>query len=225
MPIVTINNVKAVHSDWDPLTSAGYPNAKSYMSAITSTNTWKYFFPYDPIQFEFSNLSNEYVQIERPGNHPLLAFKAPTLTQVSFSFLTIDRLNLVEQGGGASIENDLAFLARFASLEAPIRFSGSNFLSTVARHFGDVSNSPRSWRITEFSMNTRRKNLNGEATQAECTVTLIEDRNPNITVVPLPPINYTVIPPTKGKTPKPTPPTQPPTDPGWWGNHTYSSAS
>jgi hypothetical protein len=217
MPTVSINNLKAQSVDWDPLTSAGYPSATLWMGAVTSTKTYRYFFPYAPVQFEFSNLGNEFVQIERPGNHPLLVYKAPKLVQVSFSFLAIDRLNIYEKAGEASIEKDLAFLAKMAALDAPIRFSGSTFLTVVARHFGDVSSTPRSWKMTEFSINVRRKTSDGDASQAECSVTLIEDRNPNISVVSLPPIVYTVIPPTKIKTPsKPSSGSQPPGDAGGW---------
>lgn len=213
MATVVINGIAPAGVDWDPTTCAGYPKANSFICAITQDETYVYGFPYEPVQVEFSKLSNEYVTIERPGNHPLISWKAPQLGEISFSFLVIDRTS----GGTTSIEDDLSFLTRFASLQAPIRFSGATLLSTIIRHFGDTSKAPRAWRITDFSMTVRRKTVDGEASQAECSITLMEDRNPNISVVSLPAIVYTVTPPTKVKKPKKTTPTQPvPYDPKGW---------
>lgn len=221
MPELIVQRTVDSASDFNPATDAGYAKANAYMSATISTTTtstvYSYYFPFEPVQIEFTNLANEYVTIERPGLHPLLAFKAPRLTQVTFKFLVVNRSSLMTPD--SSIEDDLAYLNRFASLDAPIRFSGATLLSTIVRHFGDASSSPRSWRITEFSSSVRRKTSGGQANQAECSITLIEDRNPNTNIVTLPPIVYTTIPPTKttSKTPAPVPPTQPNPSHGWNG--------
>lgn len=186
---------------WDPETCSGYAPSLSRMTAITDTKTFVYAFPYEPLNIEISNIANEYSTIERPGDFPLVEYRGPQLQQVSFSFLAVNRYS----HGLISIEPQLLFLNKFAALNAPIMISGTGHLLESLKRT-TTTKSFRSWRISEFSISTLRKNDQSKITQAECSITLIEDRNPTLATELIPRIVYTEIPievskkPNKGNT-------------------------
>lgn len=200
---------------WDPDTCSGYPASTSRMTAITSSATYVYAFPYEPNGIEISSVSSEYVTIERPGNYPLVEYRGPQLQEVSFSFIATDRLS----HGKRSIEAQMRFLSKFAALNAPIMLSGIGELMETVKKSSTAANL-RSWRISDFSITIVRKNEASQVTQAECKVTLLEDRNPSLPTELIPRIVYTEIPvqiapSSSGK------PTEPPDPIVTYGN-TYS---
>lgn len=175
--------------DWNPMFYSGWPQAKSRMIALVGPfSSLTYAFPFTPIESEYSSLANEYVQIERPGNYALIDRKAPQLTQVSFSFLVVDRASQ----GLVSVENQILFLNQFASANAPIAFVGMGGL--LGRNPEGVY---RLWRVNNFTIGVRRKTPNNEVSQAECQMTVIEDRNPDLPTATLPRITYTKTVPKK----------------------------
>lgn len=199
------------NDSWNPKTMAGWPFGSSSMSAQVGKETYTYYFPFEPIDIQFSGLANEYVTIDRPGTYPLVERKGSQLAQVSFSFLVINR----QSRGVLGIESDLRFLNKFVSAQAPVQFSGTGtFLTSISRAFSSASLTPRAWRITEFSITTKGKTETGNINQAECSITLMEDRNPTVKLVKLPAISYKETPPAKSKKPsKPNPGNPQPTPP------------
>lgn len=183
--------------DWDPRFYSGWPQAKSRMVALLGPfGSLTYAFPYTPVETEYSALSNEYVQIERPGDYPLIDRKSPQLTQVSLSFLVVDRAS----HGLLSVDDQLVFLNRFVSLNAPVAFVGMGGL--LGRN---TEGAYRLWRINNFTVSARRKTPDGAVSQAECQITLIEDRNPDLPTVTLPRIVYMKTPPSKAPKKPPNP--------------------
>lgn len=182
MTTVIITPPKNITFDWTAGRHAGWPKGKSRMVALLGANVnLTYVFPFTPTQIEFSDLSNNYTEIERPGNFKLIERRAPNLTRVSFSFLAVDR----DSQGKRSIENQLRFLNRISTANAPIAFAGMGGLLGL-NHQGTY----RLWRITDFGFTVTRKNEKNDVSQAECRITLVEDRNPSLPVETLTQIVY-----------------------------------
>jgi hypothetical protein len=184
---VVVSPPRNITFDWTAGRHAGWPKGKSRMVALLGNNVnLTYVFPFTPVQIEFSDLSNNYTEIERPGNYKLIERRSPNLTRVSFSFLAVDR----DSQGKRSIENQLRFLNRISTANAPIAFAGLGALLGVSQQ-----GTYRLWRITDFSFSVTRKNQKNEASQAECRITLVEDRNPILPVADLGQIKYDETPP------------------------------
>lgn len=152
-----------------------------------------YAFAYAPVQVEFSDLAASYNEIRRPGTFPILDMEGRRLMKASFAFRAVDR----QSRGLVDIEPELNLLRTMATLDAPVFFVNSE---TLMRYplgaFALVD--PGSlifWRINELSitsvqrqeMRTAGKNA---ITQADCQISLIENRNPVIDPVVLPLVNY-----------------------------------
>ncbi len=172
----------------------GYPNAKSFITQIGGGNDGNrvYKFPYSPVVVDFNDLSNEFEQVDRPGNFPLIFNKAKKLMRVSFQFRIAHR----PTNGLRSIEHDLKILREIASGDLPVAIVGMG-------NFGHGKN-PRKkmFRVTEFSVKIVRRGPQNEPWQADCNITLIEDRNPEFNFDELFPVIYFPEPPrTVGSTP------------------------
>lgn len=155
----------------------------------SSESTENFELPYNPIQLRYGNLSDEVVQIERPGTTPIVAFKAHRLMTVDFSFL------VAQPGDGmaTSIDDALVVLRRFSA-------SGNRVVSLV--NFDLLTNSPHTFRnqsmevrtqglffnIVDMSIESVRRNKNNEISQANVTFSLVENRNPKINVALIPPL-------------------------------------
>lgn len=145
--------------------------------------------PYNPLQVSYGDLADEIAQIPRPGTTPIVAFKAHRLMTVNFSFI------LAQPGDGlaTSIDDKLQILRKFAS-------SANRVISLI--NFDSLTNTPFSFRnstqerltdglffnIVEMSVESVRRNKNNQISQANVTLSLIENRNPLINVAFIPPI-------------------------------------
>lgn len=145
--------------------------------------------PYNPIQMRYGDMSDEISQISRPGTTPIVAFKSHRLLTVDFTFL------LAQPGDGlaTSVDDKLIILRKFAA-------SGNRVISLV--NFDSLTNSPHTFRnstqerltdglffnIVDLSVESVRRNKNNEITQANVSMSLIENRNPLINVANIPPI-------------------------------------
>lgn len=193
-------------ADWNPATHSGWSSASARMIAVTSKGNYVYAFPYAPKQIQYSNVASDYVTIDRPANYPLIEWRAPKLSQVSFSFLVADR----PSHGVVSVETQMEFLNKLVAYRAPIMFTGmgphlnsiirAGNLGTGTMGIGNTRTF-RAWRVTDFSYSTRDIDDSGNMTQVECQITLSEDRNPDVTIINLPRIVYQYKPAQTSSTP------------------------
>jgi hypothetical protein len=151
-------------------------------------DTEDFYLPYNPISVQYGDLSDEIAQIPRPGTTPIVTFKSHRLMTVNMTF------TLAKPGDGlvTSIENDLQALRRFAA--------SSNRLVSLL-NFDELLTQPQAYRnmsaeanaeglffsIVEFSFESTRRNTLNQITQANCQLSLIENRNPyqNISYIPI----------------------------------------
>lgn len=196
-------------ADWDAATHSGWPDASARMIAVTSGGNYVFAFPYAPKQIQYSNVSDDYVTIDRPANYPLIEWKAPKLSQVSFNFLVAHR----PSHGTVPVEQQMEFLNKFVALQSPIMFTGMGpHLNSIIRSGNTGTGTSglgntrtfRAWRVTDFSYSTKDIDQFGNMVQVECQISLSEDRNPDIKVVNLPRIIYEYKPVSKTTT-KPAP--------------------
>ena len=178
---------------WVDSTHSGWFQASALMMLVSETLNLTYGFPYAPFELKYSDVGSEYVTIERPGDYPLINFKSPKLTQVSFSFLVADRVS----HGAVSVSDQITFLHSMVSKDAPIYFSGLGAATSDTERFSTGISVFRAWRVNDFSYDVRRVDAWGEPTQVECSITLIEDRNPDLVTRQLSKIVYTAAPITK----------------------------
>lgn len=198
-------------SDWNPTTHSGWSVSSARMVAVTSKGNYVYAFPYAPKQIQYSNVASDYVTIDRPANYPLIEWRAPKLSQISFSFLVAHR----PSHGVVSVEQQMEFLNKFVAYRAPIMFTGMGpHLNSIIRAGNTgtgtmgIGNTRtfRAWRVTDFSYSTKDIDENGNMTQVECQISLSEDRNPDVTIINLPRIVYQYKPVQTSSTPPGDPP-------------------
>jgi hypothetical protein len=145
-------------------------------------------FPYAPREVSYSNLAQEFNEIKRPGQFPILDRVAPQLMQVSMEFRVADpgsnglkpvedRLNILRGmgvfGGAILVSNMDAFLTR--PVIPTVVWNGIKW----------------AWfRMTDLSIDIVQRDLFNYATQADVRMTLTEDRNPYVPASVLPKIVY-----------------------------------
>jgi hypothetical protein len=161
------------------------------MRSSDSTTEEDFVFPYSPREVNIGKLSDEMVQIARPGTTPIVAFKSHSLMTVDFTAL------IAHPGDGLiqSIDNELFALRRMGSSSDKV-FQLLNY---------DIfTNSPFSFRnmsteklqglffsITEMSVEVTRRNKDNKITMANVKISLVENRNPNINLTLIPPLGFT----------------------------------
>ena len=141
-----------------------------------------YVFPFLPVEADFSGLPLEYVEIDRPGDQKILAARGMQLQKISFKFIVSDRAS----GGILPVDDELAFLTRMALRDAPVALTGLGPLAGKR----PTNETYRLWRIVDMSFSVRRRDILGNVTQAEVSITLSEDHNPDIETVLLTKIVY-----------------------------------
>jgi hypothetical protein len=143
-------------------------------------------FAFPPQQISYSEMSPEITQIRRPGRKPLVAFSAYRSRQVSIEFL----IAVPFDGMFLDVEGDLDLVRRISQSGRPVtfvyadQFLGSEFAETV-------SESAPFWSITDLSFESMRRNAAGKIVSAQVSMSLVENINPDISIVELPPIEYT----------------------------------
>lgn len=146
--------------------------------------------PYNPIQVRYGNLADEITQIARPATTPIVAFRQHRLMSIDFTFV------MAQPGDGlaTSMDEVLQILRKFAA-------SGHRVISMV--NFDSLTHSPYKYRnlspesradglffhISDMSIESTRRNKNNQISQANVTMSLIEVRNPKVTVASIPVLN------------------------------------
>lgn len=149
---------------------------------------YEFYFPYMPIELSYDNLSDEVVEIARPGTTPIVAFKAHKLMRVSFQFIVTVPLD----GLFADIEDSLNLLRKFSTNSNRVVkfFNMDSILETVEKYRNSpssiLSDGPQYFNIADLSISSVRRNQSGKITQATVNITLVENQNPVIAVIPIP---------------------------------------
>lgn len=145
--------------------------------------------PYNPIQVQYGSFGDEITQIPRPATTPIVAFKSHRLMTIDFTFI------LAQPGDGlaTSVDDKLQILRRFAA-------SGHRVVSLI--NFDALTNQPHKFRnsfeesrtdglffnIVEMSVDVLRRNRNNQISQANISISLVENRNPRINVAYIDPL-------------------------------------
>jgi len=164
---------------------------------------YEFFFPYAPIDVQYSNMAAEWTEINRPGRTPLIDYSQSKLLDVSFNFL------VARPGDGItySVDDDLVTLRYMASSKRTVSVFGMDGMLTNPFQIpGQPSRTSSGFffHITDFTVRSVRRNKDNQITAAECSITLREVNNPDIGVVRFPAITYPrQVPPVKKKSPPP----------------------
>lgn len=162
-----------------------YPIMFAAKSA-SSQDTLSFEFPFPPEQVGYRDLGLEISQIERAGKTPLVAVSRYKLKSVDLQFMVAVPFD----GLRIDIEEDLLTLETIAKSGRPVWFY--NFDRFLSDTFSNtLTESSFFWTITDISFNSTRRNAAQKIVQAEVSMSLVENRNPTISVIELPKIAYT----------------------------------
>ena len=143
-------------------------------------------FAFPPQQISYSEMSPEVTQIRRPGRKPLVAFTSYRARQCSIEFLVAVPFD----GMFNHIEDDVELVRRISQSGRPVTFINTD--QFLGSEFGEtVAESSPFWTITDFSFESMRRNESGKIVSAQVQMSLVENVNPDISIVELPPIEYT----------------------------------
>lgn len=171
-------------------------NKQPFMRLIPRTvdeTIYEFYFPYMPIEISYDNLSDEVVEIPRPGTTPILAFKSHRLMKISFQFV----VTVPSDGLFTDVEDSLNLLRKFSTNSNRVVkfFNMDSIVETVERYRNSpasiLSDGPQFFNIAELSISATRRNTSGKITQATVNVTMIENQNPTIATIPIPPLKKT----------------------------------
>lgn len=173
--------------------SSSTPGALPLILRMRSSNAnieEDFVFPYSPREINIGSLSDEMVQIERPGTTPIVAFK-------SHKLMTIDFTALIAQPGDGliqSVDSEIFALRRFASSSDKV-FELVNYdvftrTPFVFRNMSQERLSGLFFSITDMSIDVTRRNKENSITSANVKLSLVENRNPNINIALIPPLFY-----------------------------------
>lgn len=168
-----------------PLTLLMHPSAENLETPL------KFVFPYNPVSVTYNNLSDEVAQVPRPGATPLVFFKAHRLMSVEITFtLAVPGDGLVQP-----VDDQIEILRIMAQNSQRV-IQVLNYDKLLKNPFPyrnmSADNSSNSFSqdlfftVVEFSLDSVRRNKSNEISQANCRLSLIENRNPfqNITAIP-----------------------------------------
>ena len=159
-------------------------------SGNASPTLYDFFFPYTPQNIQYSDMSDEVAEIPRAGTTPLVAFKSHKLMRVSFEFLVA----VPYDGMTIDVENSLNILRTFStnSNRSVVFYHFDQLLMAGWQYRRGPSDRPPHFTIVEMNISAKQRNSLGRITQAVVNMTFVENHNPLITVVKVPPF-------TKGK--------------------------
>jgi hypothetical protein len=173
--------------------SSSTPGALPLILRMRSSNAnieEDFVFPYSPREINIGSLSDEMVQIERPGTTPIVAFKSHKLMTIDFTALIAHPGDGLIQG----VDSQIFALRRFASSSDKV-FELVNYdvftrTPFVFRNMSQERLSGLFFSITDMSIDVTRRNKENSITSANVKISLVENRNPNINIALIPPLFY-----------------------------------
>jgi hypothetical protein len=168
----------------------GYHHGAQMVQASPLFGLVRFNLPYAPVEISYSDVSNKWEEYKRPGDFSILDSSGPSNLKVQMQFRYANPLS----SGNTSIEPELNRL-RFIGLDpSPVWFVNlDTYLSSpiapsfILEQFGVRL---ALFRIADLSVGIKRRDSHNRATQADISISLIEDRNPLIADVALPSISY-----------------------------------
>lgn len=161
----------------------------------------EYVFPFAPVEVQYSNIARSFKEIPRPGDWAIIDDAGPQLIQAQMQFRISDRVSYGQQ----PCEDQIEKLRLIGLWAIPCQILGLDSLLSRPG-LPAVKNATGSftyWNILDLSIAVIRRNNSGEATQADVSLTLIENRNPNVQVVSLPFIDFSDSPQPQAGVPTP----------------------
>jgi hypothetical protein len=162
-------------------------------------------FPFPPTNLQYSNLTPEWTEVNRPGYVPLVGLSKYNLMRIQFEFL----IAAPYDGIRYSVEEELLLLRTMANSTEVVYFNGMDSVTSTALDLPGTSrsNSGMFFRITDFSITSMRRNPANQITAAQCSIALQEDFSIALTAVTMPEISYPPI--MKPRVKKDKPPADP----------------
>jgi hypothetical protein len=171
-------------------TRLGYSHGAQLVQASPFFGLVRFTLPYAPVEVSYSDLSNKWEEYKRPGDFSIVDSTGPSNLKVQMQFRYANPVS----GGNTSIEADLNRLRIIGLDPAPVFFANMDtYLSTpIAPSFvvDFLGIRIALFRIADLSVTIKRRNVLNQATQADISLALIEDRNPLVADVTLPRISY-----------------------------------
>jgi hypothetical protein len=149
-----------------------------------------FIFPYSPREINVGKLSDEMVQIARPGTTPIVAFKSHNLMTIDFTAL------IAYPGDGMikDVEMEMYALRQMASSSNRVfqllNYDIFTYLPFTYRNMSAERQSSLFFSITEMSVDVVRRNKDNKITSANVKISLVENRNPKINITLIPPIKF-----------------------------------
>lgn len=165
----------------------------------------EYVLPFAPVEVTYSNVARQFKEIARPGDWAIIDDAGPSLIQAQMQFRISDRASYGQQ----PCENQIEYLRQMALWPIPCIFLGLDSLisrpvsPTVRFILNGQLIAFSFWNILDMGIAVIRRNNIGQATQADVSLTIIENRNPNVEVVRLPFIDFSDSPQRQAGTPNP----------------------
>jgi hypothetical protein len=165
----------------------------------------EYVFPFAPVEVTYSNIARQFVEIKRPGDWAIIDDAGPSLIQAQMQFRISDRASYGQQ----PCEDQIEKLRTIGLWAVPCVFLGLDSLisrpsiPSVRFILNGQLIAFSFWNILDLGISVIRRNAFGQATQADVSLTIIENRNPNVEVVRLPFIDFSDSPQRQAGTPNP----------------------
>jgi hypothetical protein len=163
-------------------------NSNPYMRLlpnVATDTTYDFYFPFAPQSISYTDLSDEVSEIPRAGTTPLVVFTSHKLLKISFEFL----LAVPYDGMQLNIESSIDLLRIFStsSHRNIIFFNMDSTMTSAWQYRRGPLASTLYFTITDMTFDARMRNSFGRITQAVVNMSLIENQNPTMTVVRVPP--------------------------------------
>jgi hypothetical protein len=161
-------------------------------------------FPFPPANLQYTNLTPEWVEVNRPGYVPLTGLAKYNLMRIQFEFLLAAPFDGIKY----SVEEELNLLRNMANSIQPVYFSGMDSLTNtpIALPGASRTSTGMFFRITDFTITSMRRNPANQITAAQCSMALQEDFSLAVNAVTMPAIEYPPIMKPRIKKDKKTPP-------------------
>lgn len=171
------------------------------LPGFTEPVTRRYIFPLRPNQISYSNIGSEWTEIPRSGAIPLVDWKAHKLMQVSFQFIVVpDREGSLDRPPNSkqpyaneitlSIDNQIRTLNQMASAPYPIVLLGFDEMLTNEVRYPFNSGRGVEFVITDFTVSSMFRTVDGALNRAECSITLREVPIESIAYIDFPALRF-----------------------------------
>jgi hypothetical protein len=193
-----------------PLSAAAAEQAKILLDGVTFTSTYNmnidpymrllknvetdefydFYFPFSPGEISYEQLSNEIVEVPRAGRTPLVMYKSQKLMKLSFEFM----LAVPFDGMVESVSDSIELLRKMATdTTRSVQFfnfddmlTKSLFLSKAPVTSFSIVERTNRFFIADLTISSIRRNADNQITNANVSISFIENRNPDITIVDIP---------------------------------------